>query len=325
MKKVVVLTTGGTIASIQNNSSGLFTSGAMPGEQLVDKDRVAPDIVIEVDSVFQVPSNAMTFENLIFLKDKILEYFSDDTVSGIVITHGTDTLEESSYFLDLLLNTPKPVVMTGSQRAPFEEGTDSFANIRDAVTAAASSQCRDMGVMVQFNESLFSAKYVKKMHAFNVNAFTCFGTGYLGYVDKGRAYIVNRPVRDRSYEITQKIPRVEIIKSSLDTDGRLIDCLADQEVRGLIIEGAGRGHVTPAVAASISKAVNKGVHVIITTACEQGRVHPVYDFKGGVMDLQSKGAIPGHDYDSKKARIKLIVLLASGVESPGEIQEAFSL
>ncbi|MDD9304952.1 MAG: asparaginase [Desulfobacter sp.] len=323
MKKVVVLTTGGTIASVKNNSNGLFTSGAMSGDTLIDKKKIDAGISVEVDSVFQVPSNAMSFENLLMLKDKILEYFIDPQVTGIAITHGTDTLEESSYFLDLVIDDPRPVVLTGSQRATFEEGTDSYTNIRDAVTAAACPDCRDMGVMVLFNEYLFSAKYVKKMHAYNVHAFTSFGTGYLGYVDKAKIYMINRPVHQESYEIKNPIPKVEIIKASLDGDGALIDCAAGLGIQGLILEGVGRGHVTPMVARAAAKAVEKGIFVVITTACEQGRVHPVYDFKGGVVDLKSKGVITGHDYDSKKARIKLIVLLASGIETKEALQQAF--
>ncbi|WP_022666167.1 asparaginase [Desulfospira joergensenii] len=323
MKKVVVLTTGGTIASVKNDSNGLFTSGALPGEQLIDREKIDSAVSVEVASIFQVPSNAMSFDHLLTLRDKILEYFSDPDVAGITVTHGTDTLEESSYFLDLVINDPRPVVLTGSQRATFEEGTDSYANIRDAVTAAACPDCRDMGVMVLFNEYLFSAKYVKKMHAYNVHAFTSFGTGYLGYVDKGKVYMIHRPVRRESHEIKQDLPRVEIIKACLDGDGGLISCAADLGLQGLIIEGVGRGHVTPKVAQAVAKAVEKGIFVVITTACEQGRVHPVYDFKGGVVDLKSKGAITGHDYDSKKARIKLIVLLASGIESKDDLQQAF--
>lgn len=323
MKRVVVLTTGGTIASIKNNSTGLFTSGAMAGEKLIDKEKIDPGISIEVDSVFQVPSNAMDFENLVLLKNKILEYFSDESVIGIVITHGTDTLEESSYFLDLVIDDPRPVIMTGAQRATFEEGTDSYTNIRDAITAASSPDCKGMGGLVLFNEYLFCAKYVKKMHSFNVQTFTCFGTGYLGYVDKGEVFMINKPVRQESYEIIKAIPRVEIIKAGLGGDGQLIDCAATLEIDGLVIEGVGRGHVTPMIATAAARAVEKGIYVIITTACEEGRVHPVYDFAGGVVDLKSKGVITGHDYDSKKARIKLIVLLAAGIKSKETIQQAF--
>ena len=156
-----------------------------------------------------------------------------------------------------------------------------------------------------------------------MQTFTCFGTGYLGYVDKGEVFIINSPVHQESHKIVKEISNVEIIKACLGGDGRLIDCAEDLGLKGLIIEGVGRGHVTPEVAAAAARAVKKGIYVIITTACEEGRVHPVYDFKGGVVDLKSKGVITGHDYDSKKARIKLIILLASGIESREEIQQAF--
>ena len=323
MKKVVVLTTGGTIASVKNKSNGLFTSGAMSGENLVNQDKLESGITTEVSSVFQVPSNAISFENLVELKERISDCFSNPDVAGIVVTHGTDTMEESCYFLDLLIDDPRPVILTGAQRTTFEEGTDSFTNIRDAVTAAASPECWNMGVMVLFNEYLFAARYVKKAHAFNVHAFTSFGKGYLGYVDKGKVFIANKPNYSESYKIKKDIPRVDIMKACLGGDGQLIDCAAELNIRGIVMEGVGRGHVTPMAAQAVERAVQKGVVVVITTGCEEGRVHPVYDFQGGVMDLKSKGVITGHDYDSKKARIKLMVLLASGVDSKEHIQQAF--
>ncbi|MGE4297098.1 MAG: asparaginase [Desulfovibrionaceae bacterium] len=324
MSKVVVLTTGGTIASVKNEASGLYTSGAMPGEQLVDRQRLGLDLDIAVESVFQVPSNAMDFDKLLALRDRIVERLADPAVRGVVVTHGTDTLEESSYFMDLMLDGPKPVVFTGAQRTPFEEGTDAYTNIRDAVVAAACPDCRDLGVLVVFNEGVYSAKYVKKMHAFNVHAFTSPGFGQLGYVDKGHCFIMQRPARREHHHLTGALGRVEIVKASLGCDGAAIDFFAGSGAAGIILEGLGRGHVTPAFMDAVQRAVDKGVRVVITTTCGQGRVYPVYDFAGGVKDLQSRGVILGHDYTSVKARIKLMVLLASGCGTIEALRQAFA-
>lgn len=324
MKKVVVLTTGGTIASVKNEASGLYTSGALPGEKLVDRDRLGLDMDIDVESVFQVPSNAMDFEKLLQLRARIQEHLKNADVAGIVVTHGTDTLEESAYFLDLVLNVDRPVVLTGAQRTPCEEGTDAYTNIRDAIVAAACPDCAGLGVLVVFNEGVYAAKYVHKIHAANVHAFTANSYGHLGYVDKGLCYLYQKPVCREYHPVSNVFPRVEIVKASLAGDGAIIDYLADAGTAGIVLEGLGRGHVPPQFMTAVSRAVEKGVRMIITSTCGQGRVHPVYDFSGGVKDLQSKGVIMGHDYTSLKARIKLIVLLASGVDSAQALQEAFA-
>jgi L-asparaginase len=323
MSKIAVLTTGGTIASIKNENSGLYMSGAMSGEQLVNRERVGLATHIEVESVFQVPSNAMDFGKLLRLRDRILQHIADPDVDGVVVTHGTDTLEESSYFLDLVLESEKPVVFTGAQRTPCGEGTDAYTNIRDAIVAAASPDCRGIGVLVVFNEGVYSARHVHKMHAYNVQAFTSPGFGQLGYVDNGECFITQNPVRRVYCELTGTLGRVDIVKAYLGCDGKIIDFFADSGVLGIVLDGLGRGHVTPGCMDAVQRAVDKGVHVVITSNCGQGRVYPVYDFAGGVRDLQARGVILGHDYTSLKARIKLMVLLASGHESSIALQKAF--
>lgn len=322
--KVVVLTTGGTIASIKNTETGLFASGAMRGEDLLGMQDLALPVGVEVRSVFQVPSNAMSFDRLTHLREEILRTLGDESVVGVVVTHGTDTLEETAYFLHLTIGGGRPVVLTGSQRTPTELGTDSFTNIRHAVLVAASPACRDMGALVLFNEEIFAARHVRKMHAFNPHAFTAFGFGSLGYVDHEDVCVMQRPVAEAVYAPAGALPRIDIVKAALGSDGLFIDCAVDNGARGIILEGLGRGHVTPECAPAVGRAVERGVHVIITTGCEQGRVYPVYDFAGGVSDLEARGAIRGGDYASKKARIKLAVMLASGLGEREAVRKAFA-
>ena len=195
MGKVVALTTGGTIASVASAQDGLYSSGKLTGSQLLGMQDLGLTCPVDIASVFQLPSNHLTFELLLTLRDRVAEALADPEVDGVAITHGTDTLEESCYFLDLTLDSDKPVVMTGSQRVPSELGTDSFVNIRQAVLAAASPQTRGLGVLVLFNERLYTARRVRKMHAFNPQAFTSFGYGYVGYVDKSDVAVYQKPVR----------------------------------------------------------------------------------------------------------------------------------
>lgn len=313
MKKVVVLTTGGTIASQHNTQTGLLSSGAMAGEDLVAMGGYQLEFEVVVESVFQVPSNQMDFEHLLQLKSRIEKKFEDPDVAGVVITHGTDTLEETAYFLDLTISDHRPVVVTGSQRGPNDLGTDALTNIYHSILAAGDEQCRDMGTLLLFNERIFTAKYVKKVHSSNVSAFTSHGFGYVGTVDRNKVYVYQKPVRRKTYTLGRALPLVDIIKCFQGADDRLLLQAAKTGAQGIILEGSGRGHITPWMARSVAQITGQGIPVIITTDCIEGDVGQVYDFAGSVYDQVKSGAIIGMDYDSKKARIKLAVLLASGV------------
>ena len=320
MKKVIILTTGGTIASEENSETHLLTSGKMAGEKLVSMCRFDEEIVVETKSVFQVPSNQMTWERLTVLREEVLKAFEDQTVNGIVVTHGTDTLEETAYFLDLTVSDDRPIVVTGSQKAPLDSATDAVANLSQAVLVAANWGTMGIGTLVVFNERIFTARYVEKIHSSNIAGFTSPGFGYLGTVDLNRVYYYQRPLCRRTYEPKGPFPLVDIVKFPMGMDGRLIRASADSGAQGIVIEGAGRGHIFPEGAEEVSNAIAQGLRIVLTSSCPEGLVAPVYDFKGGVHDLQKRGVILGGDYSSKKARIKLSVLMSAGV---GDLQPEF--
>lgn len=314
MKKIVLLTTGGTIASKPNQETGLLTSGAFTGEELATMCELPEGIDVVIESVFQIPSNQMTFDKWVVLKQKIEQAAADQDVDGIVVTQGTDTLEETAYFLDLTVASDKPLVITGSQRGPTELGSDAFTNIRQAILVACEEQCRGMGCLVLFNERIFSARYVQKVHASNVAGFSVHGFGYLGIVDRDQVYIYQKPVQRDVYTIGETIPPVDIIKFYAGGHGKFAQCAWENGAKGLILEGAGRGHVPPGAVDDIEDVIEKGMTVVLTTSAEEGEVYPVYDFVGSVHDLQNRGVIIGKDYDSKKARIRLAVQLSAGVK-----------
>lgn len=323
MGKVVILTTGGTIASVEDKKNGLLKSGMLTGNELISmgNDLLSAEVIVE--SIFQIPSNHMTFKHLLILKEKVERIFKDRNINGIVITHGTDTLEETAYFLDLTISDDRPIIITGSQRGPKETGTDAFTNIYQSIAVANNINVKAIGTMVLFNERIFSARYVKKIHSYNTNAFTSFGYGYLGVVDKNKVFIYQKPVQREFYKIGDIIPIVDIIKFSLDSNGKFIYYAVKNETKGIVLEGAGRGHIPPQAVEAVDFAIAHGVRVVLTTSCEEGEVFPIYDFAGGVKDLQDRGVIIGNDYDSKKARIKLSVLLAAEINNVKNIQEKF--
>ncbi|MFK9095360.1 asparaginase [Bacillus salipaludis] len=314
MKKVVLLTTGGTIASKPNKDSGKLASGALTGEELAAMCNLPKDIEVIVDSVFQKASIHITFEDLVFLKNKIEDYFKDEAVSGVVVTHGTDTMEETAYFLDLTINDYRPVVVTGSQRSPEDLGSDVYINLRHAIYSACSSDLEMSGTVVVFNERIFAARYVKKEHASNIQGFNAFGFGYLGIIDNDRVHVFQKPIKREYYEIKSSIPQVEIIKCYIGADGKFIKAAIEAGVGGIVLEGVGRGQVAPKMMEEIEKAIKEGIKLVITTSAEEGSVYTTYDYEGSAYDLYKKGVILGSDNDSKKARIKLAVAMASGME-----------
>lgn len=313
-KKIVLISTGGTIASKRNSQTGLLTAGVLSGEELSKMCELPSYIEIEVISIFQIPSNHMNFEKLVLLKEKVEEVFENENVDGVVVTHGTDTMEETAYFLDLVITDERPVVITGSQRGPEVIGTDALVNLRQSILLATCDDCKGIGTMVLFNEKIFSSRYVKKNHASNLDGFTSFGYGYLGTVDQDKIYIYQKPVKRENYVLKKSLPIVELIKCSLGSNGIFIDCSIDNGAKGIIIEAPGRGHAPPFILESVKRAVEKGVYVVLTTGAEEGQVEIVYDFPGSVWSLKNEGVLLARDYDSKKARIKLAVMLAAEAE-----------
>jgi L-asparaginase len=309
-KKVSLITTGGTIAS-KEISKGLLSSGALTGEELASLCQLPDDIEVKIIDVMQKPSMHIDFEAMLKIREAILTELEDDEVSGVVVTHGTDSLEETSYFLDLTIDDHRPIVVTGSQRSPQDVGADVYSNLRNSIYVAVDNILNDAGVVVVFNERIYSAKYVKKVHASNLQGFESFGYGYLGIIDNDIVSIYQKPVYKDSYAIKRDIPRVDIIKCYSGADGTFIDASVNSGAKGIVLEGVGRGQVSPHMMDSIKNAISRGITVIVTTSAEEGKVYPSYSYLGSAHDLQQNDVILGEDYDSKKARIKLAVLLAS--------------
>ncbi|KAA6451648.1 asparaginase [Bacillus swezeyi] len=308
--KVALITTGGTIAS-RKTESGRLAAGAISGTELAEICNLPEDVQIDVYPTFQLPSMHITFQDLLELKKAIEKVFEDKSYDGAVVTHGTDSLEETAYFLDLTIQDERPVVVTGSQRAPEQQGSDAYTNIRHAVYTASSRDIRGAGTVVVFNERIFNARYVKKVHASNLQGFDVFGFGYLGIIDNDQVYVYQKPLKRDVHQLKKALPEVDIIKCYLGADGKFVRAAVHEGAAGIVLEGVGRGQVTPKMMAEIEYALNQGVYIVITTSAEEGEVYTTYDYAGSSYDMVKKGVILGKDYDSKKARMKLAVLLAS--------------
>ncbi|MEN0643414.1 asparaginase [Alkalicoccobacillus gibsonii] len=309
MKKVVLLTTGGTIASTENES-GKLVAGELTGEELANLCNLPNDIHVTVRSMLQKPSVHITLDDWLELKNEIEVALLDEEVSGVVVTHGTDTLEETAYFLDLVIRDARPVIVTGSQRGPEQLGSDAFINLRHAIYAACHESLRDVGTVVVFNERLFAARYVKKEHASNIQGFNAFGFGYLGIIDNDTIFLYQKPLNRRTYSIQDALPKVSILKIYLGMDAAILESVIACS-DAIVLEGVGRGQVPPNLVHMLDKALQQGKHIIMTTSSEEGKVYPTYEYAGSAHDLEQRGVILGSDYDSKKARIKTMVMMAS--------------
>lgn len=308
-KKVSLITTGGTIAS-REIEKGLLRSGAISGKELAALCQLPEEIEVKVIDVFQLPSMHIGFGEMLKLREAIQAELSDETVDGVVVTHGTDTLEETAYFLDLTIENDRTIVVTGSQRSPDDVGTDVYSNLRNSIYVSVDQTLSGVGTVVVFNERIYTAKYVKKVHSSNLQGFDSFGHGYLGIIDNDVASVYQKPITHEVLNVSARLPRVDIIKCHSGQDGYLIDLLAEGNTKGIVLEAAGRGQVSPHMVEAIERAVQKGIVVVLTTSAEEGRAYPSYGYPGSAHDLMLKGVLLGSDYDSKKARIKLAVLLS---------------
>lgn len=313
-KKVVLITTGGTIAS-KRNTSGKLESGVLDGNEILSMCNLENDIEIVLIDLLHLPSMHMSFDNLNTLTQTINEQLKDESVNGIVVTHGTDSLEETAYFLELTTNDTRPIVVTGSQKSPEDIGTDVYSNLRNSILVASNENANNFGTVVVFNDEIFHSKYVKKIHSSSINGFGSIGYGRLGFIDNDEVIIYQKPTKRECYDIKQTYPNVEIVNAYLGCTGFLLDALYTSDIDGIVLVGSGRGQITPSMTKSIEKLLAKNVKIVLTTSTEEGRVFPSYDYYGSANNLKEIGVIMGGDFDAKKARIKLMLMLANNDDS----------
>ena len=313
-RKVVVVATGGTIAmKYDEQSKGLIP--ACTGEDLAAAvpglGEIAP---LEFIQFSNVASPAMTPELMWDLHVKIEEVLARDDVAGVIVTHGTDTLEETSYFLDLLHTGEKPIVMTAAMRGADESSPDGPMNIYCAVKTAASEEAKGMGVLVCLNETLHAAGEVMKTHSANPATFQSPWWGPVGYVDVDRVVMRRKPLGVKHFAPKALTARVDVIKAMTGSGREYIDFAVSQGCKGIVIEGFGRGNVAPGMVAGIEDAVKKGVAVVLTTRTPGGRVLDVYGYPGSVTDTRRVGLAMGGEVSAAKARLKLMIVLSESPE-----------
>ncbi|MDR0846409.1 MAG: asparaginase [Lactobacillales bacterium] len=308
MKKILALHTGGTI-SMSENDHGVSPNGVNP---LIESSYSLPsDIELVVEDVFNLPSPHITLEHMMILKKRIEEAIYEG-FGGVVITHGTDTLEETAYFLDLTIGDKIPIVITGAMRSHNELGSDGLYNFTNAIRVASTDFTLSFGVLVVMNDEIHSAHFVTKMHTTNIATFDST-TGPIGYVNKNRVNFVQQIVPTFRENISHVSARVPIVKAYAGMNGILFDALADADIDGLVVEALGAGNLPPDTIKPLKKLIAKGVPIAIVSRCIKGSAEPIYSYEGGGIELEELGLVFVPSLNAPKARIKMIVGLDAGL------------
>lgn len=262
--------------------------------------------------IFNIPSPHIQMKHMLLLYQMIKEEATN--YDGFVITHGTDTLEETAYFLDTMLLPNRPVVLTGAMRSSNELGSDGIYNYQTALRVAADTKSLDKGVLVVMNDEIHAAKYVTKTHTSNVSTFQTPTHGPLGLVTKREIlYFKNAEPRVR-FHLNDISGIVPIVKAYADMDSVLLESLLNQPISGLVIEALGAGNLPPTILPTLKKLLKANVPIVLVSRCFNGIAEPVYAYQGGGIQLENEGILFVKELNAQKARLKLLIALNAGLK-----------
>jgi L-asparaginase len=320
-----LIATGGTIA-MKIDPIKQAPVPAISGEDLL---ATVPDVSkyarVEVKNVSNVPSDYMDPPRWIALTKEVEAALERPEVAGVIVSHGTDTLEETAWWLDLTVNSEKPIILIGAQRNASEKDFDGPRNLLNAVRICVDPASKGKGAMIVLNGQINAARDVTKTHTSNVETFKSGDFGFLGVVDFDRVIFARAPLRRQHIALkSDSAPYVEIVGMYGGADGRLVKAAVDQGAKGIVIEGLGWGNVNQPMFAAIKDALAKSVPVVIASRVPNGRVLPNYGFEGGGKTLVDAGAVMADDLSARKARILLMLLLQNEVNDQKGLQAAFS-
>ncbi|SAL70168.1 L-asparaginase [Caballeronia arvi] len=325
MPRILVLATGGTISGTADPRSAIgYNSGNVKGQELV---RGVPGIEklasIDAEQISNVGSQDMNDKIWFQLARRIQEAFDKNEADGIVITHGTDTIEETAFFLQNVLRSNKPVVLVGSMRPGGTTSADGPNNLYEAVEVAASAQSRGRGVMVVMNDQIHAPRWITKTNTTAVQAFASPNAGVVGYVDPASVRFV-APVPQAPREVLNlpadgPLPRVDIVYAHANMDGRQIDHAIADGAKGIVIAGEGDGDASKDALAALDRAVKKGIVVVRSTRVVSGFVN-----RNVEVDDDKRGFVVSLDLNPQKARLLTQLLVANGVTDAAKVQQAFS-
>jgi len=310
-RPVVVVSTGGTIAMRPDPATGKLVP-AVSGDELVELLAWPEAPPLELDDFAQVPSFDMHGGLALALARRLGEHAARADVAGVVVTHGTDTMEESVYLADRLLDAAVPVVFTGAQRGADQADADGPRNLRDAIRVAASPDAGGRGALIAFAGELHAAREARKVHTSALRAFGSPGHGPIGHVDGERVVFGRRPERRPPLPMPGRMAPVDLIRLHAGSDARFLRASLAGGAEAIVLEGTGRGNANDQVLEGVRQAVGAGVAVVVCSRCAEGRVEPVYG-RGGGRDLADAGALFAGDLAGPKARVLLQAGLGAGL------------
>ena len=312
--KIIVVALGGTIAS-SNKDGKAGVKPSISGEDLVNNipaiGTIADTVVL---SLLLKPSADLTFSDLEYASKKIIDEL-EGGADGIVVTQGTDTLEETAYFLNLVIQSNKPVVVTGAMRNPSSVSPDGDLNLLQSVAVACDHKSVGLGTLVVMNGEIHLSSFVQKTHTQNVATFKSPTLGPIGWVSEGKVRVILKPISERMYWPVRNgtEPIIPIVKSVTGDNAVILSSLSPEKIDGLIIEATGGGHVSAQVAKLAIKYC-KTIPVILCSRTGSGEVLThTYSFEGSEMHLIENGVIPSGYLSSVKARVLLYQLLKNGL------------
>jgi L-asparaginase len=301
LPSVLMVFTGGTISMKVVPGRGAVP--AQSGREILDQvPQLAGLARITYEDFDRLPGPHWSPERMFALARHVDECLASGAFVGAVVTHGTDTLEETAYLLDLVLRTDLPVVMTGAMKTADDPAWDGPGNLVASVRAVTAPAELGRGVLVMMRGTLHAARRVVKAHTASLDAFTSTRGG--------------PPLRERI--ATERVdPRVDLVTACVGCDGRFVRHAVDTGARGIVLEALGSGNVPPAMLDGVRFAVAAGVPVVVSSRCGDGATSPRYGYEGGGVTLREAGAIFAGELPGPKARIKLMVLLGAGWPAEG--------
>jgi L-asparaginase len=324
LPRVRLVATGGTIAMRLDPAQGGAAPAVSGADLLAAVPDVAPIVHLSVEEFSNIPSEHMTPDVWLRLAARLDRIVQAGGVDGIVVTHGTDTMEETAFLLDLTLRGDLPVVLTGAQRPASAPNADGPGNLRDAIRVAACPQSRGRGVMIVMYGEIHTAREAVKAATEDLDAFDSHSGTDLGRVRGGQVYF-DRDVPPRHYlPLPETLPRVDIIPMYAGADDAALQAALAHGAAGLVVAAVGAGNVNQTLFDGIKGALRQGVAVVISTRVSYGLVRPLYAYAGGGVSLREAGAILAGDLVPQKARVLLMLALAAGKRGEA-LRECFEL
>lgn len=322
MKKTILLIhTGGTISMHVNKESGAVVPDTT--NPLIHESKRLEKIanIIELEA-YNLPSPHITPQKTLELRNLILHTIQKMKIDGVVITHGTDTLEETAYFLELTTKLEIPIVLTGAMRSSNELGADGVYNLVESVRVASSEDAKNKGVLVVMNDEIHSAMNVTKTSTSSVATFQSPQYGPLGLVTKTMIHFHHAPMKREYVEVLKLDKKVALFKVYAGMDADLIHAAIDYHYDGVVLEGLGQGNIPPAVLPVIEELIRLHIPVVLVSRCFNGIAQGVYGYQGGGKMLEDMGAIFAIGLNGQKARLKLLIGL-NQVDEPMDLKKFF--